>query len=102
MTASLRATLVAHALGLPEAREDHPWGETVAKVGKKVFVFFGMDPDEADDTTHLTVKLPRSHEEALALPFTEPTWCSTGSRRAIGPWRPGSWCRRSTTDIGES
>jgi len=56
------------ALGLPGAWEDHPWGESVAKVGKKVFVFFGIDqPDEA---VGMTVKLPESHEEALALPFT--------------------------------
>ncbi|BFO17395.1 hypothetical protein SHKM778_37830 [Streptomyces sp. KM77-8] len=31
-----------HALGLPEAAEDHPWGETVAKVGRKVFAFLGV------------------------------------------------------------
>ncbi|HCO04282.1 MAG TPA: dGTPase, partial [Actinobacteria bacterium] len=30
------------ALGLPEAYEDHPWGESVAKVNKKVFVFLGL------------------------------------------------------------
>jgi predicted DNA-binding protein (MmcQ/YjbR family) len=58
------------AFGLPEAWEDHPWGETVAKVGKKVFVFMGMGVSE-DGTAHFTVKLPHSHEEALALPFTE-------------------------------
>jgi predicted DNA-binding protein (MmcQ/YjbR family) len=60
----------AFAFALPEAWEDHPWGETVAKVGKKVFVFMGMGESE-DGTAHFTVKLPDSHEEALALPFTE-------------------------------
>jgi predicted DNA-binding protein (MmcQ/YjbR family) len=47
----------------------------VAKVGKKVFVFFGGDPESAgpDAPVHLSLKLPQSHEEALALPFTEPT-----------------------------
>lgn len=70
MAESLHEQLRTFALALPEAWEDHPWGETVAKVGKKVFVFMGMGADE-DGTTHLTIKLPESNEEALALPFTE-------------------------------
>ena len=67
---TLHDQVLEFALGLPEAWEDHPWGETVAKVGKKVFVFMGMGVDE-DGTSHFTVKLPDSHEEALAMPFTE-------------------------------
>jgi predicted DNA-binding protein (MmcQ/YjbR family) len=67
--ASLTDTVRAFAFGLPEAWEDHPWGESVAKVGKKVFVFFGSG--EADDgSCWLGVKLPHSKEDALALPFT--------------------------------
>jgi predicted DNA-binding protein (MmcQ/YjbR family) len=91
MTAALRARLVAHALGLPEAWEDHPWGETVAKVGRKVFVFFGMDPDEADEATHLTVKLPMSHEEALALPFTEPAGYGLDRGNWVTVHAPADW-----------
>lgn len=65
----LRNELSAFAFGLPGAYEDHPWGESVAKVAGKVFVFFGMaDADEVG----FTVKLPRSNEDALALPFTRP------------------------------
>jgi predicted DNA-binding protein (MmcQ/YjbR family) len=61
--------LRAFAFGLPGAWEDHPWGESVAKVGKKVFVFFGVpDPERGFG---MTLKLPVSHDEALALPFTE-------------------------------
>lgn len=60
----------AFAFGLPEAWEDHPWGESVAKVGSKVFVFFGM-PD-VDHVLRFTVKLPHSNDDALALPFTKP------------------------------
>ena len=65
---SLKADLLAFALALPEAWEDHPWGESVAKVGKKVFVFFGMP--EVDEGPRFTVKLRESHEEASALGWT--------------------------------
>lgn len=62
--------LRAHAFGLPQAWEDHPWGESVAKVGKKVFVFFGMPDDEAGP--RLTVKLRESLDEALMMPWVVP------------------------------
>lgn len=39
---SAKPRLRAYALSLPEAWLDHPWGEDVVKVGKKVFVFFGV------------------------------------------------------------
>ena len=68
MTDSLKAKLLAFALGLPEAWEDHPWGESVAKVGKKVFVFFGDDASER--ARSFTVKLRASHEEASAMGWT--------------------------------
>ena len=64
-----RADLMRFALGLPGAWEDHPWGEDVAKVGKKVFAFMGVG---GGDRLSLTVKLPRSREEALSLPFARP------------------------------
>jgi predicted DNA-binding protein (MmcQ/YjbR family) len=70
MSQSLQQELRDFAFGLPEAWEDHPWGESVAKVGKKVFVFFGQGA-APDGTASFSVKLPDSHEEALALPFTE-------------------------------
>ena len=73
MSQSLQQELRAFAFGLPEAWEDHPWGESVAKVGKKVFVFFGMEQANADAPIGFSVKLPESHDEAMALPFTEPT-----------------------------
>ncbi|HET9602224.1 MAG TPA: MmcQ/YjbR family DNA-binding protein [Acidimicrobiales bacterium] len=64
------------ALDLPGAWEDHPWGESVAKVGKKVFVFMGV-PTE-DGSMGLSVKLPDSREAALSMPFTEPTGYGLG------------------------
>ena len=69
------AALRAFALAYPGAREEFPWGERVAKVGKKVFVFMGMaDGDELG----LSVKLPASAEMALLLPFAEPTGYGLG------------------------
>jgi predicted DNA-binding protein (MmcQ/YjbR family) len=62
--------LLGEALGFPGAWEDHPWGDTVVKVGKKVFVFLGEDG--------FSVKLPESAEVALALPGSEPTGYGLG------------------------
>lgn len=61
----------AFAAGMPEAWEDHPWGETVFKVRKKVFVFLGV-PD-ADAGLSLTVKLRDSHDEATVFDWVVPT-----------------------------
>jgi predicted DNA-binding protein (MmcQ/YjbR family) len=61
------------ALGMPGAWEDHPWGETVVRVNKKVFVFFGMD-----DQLGLSAKLPDSREAALTMPFAKPTGYGLG------------------------
>jgi predicted DNA-binding protein (MmcQ/YjbR family) len=66
--------LRAFALGFPEAREDFPWGERVAKVKDKVFVFLGRD----DEDLGVTVKLPSSGLLALGLPFCSPTGYGLG------------------------
>ena len=63
------------ALGLPGAWEDHPWGEVVAKVGKKVFVFLGT-PDREDPG--MGVKLTDSHEHALSVPGAAPSGYGLG------------------------
>jgi predicted DNA-binding protein (MmcQ/YjbR family) len=59
---------------LPGAYEDYPWGERVAKVGKKVFAFFGS----GEGGVSLSVKLPESNTVALMLPFTAPTGYGLG------------------------
>jgi predicted DNA-binding protein (MmcQ/YjbR family) len=62
--------LLAAALALPEAWQDSPWGDTVAKVGKKIFAFIS---DE-----RLGLKLVHSHAFALSLPGAEPTGYGLG------------------------
>jgi predicted DNA-binding protein (MmcQ/YjbR family) len=68
--------LGAFALALPEATEDFPWGERVAKVGGKVFVFLGKP--RKGGPMGLSVKLPTSSAEALDLPFAQPTGYGLG------------------------
>jgi predicted DNA-binding protein (MmcQ/YjbR family) len=58
----LLETLEAFALSLPDAWADSPWGDSVVKVGKKIFVFLGQaEPG-------ITVKLPDTADHALSLP----------------------------------
>src|SRR5262245_40860632 len=73
----LAAKLREYAFSLPEAYEDNPWGESVAKVNKKVFVFMPPRPDAKTGFT-FSVKLPQSREQALAYPFAEPTGYGLG------------------------
>jgi predicted DNA-binding protein (MmcQ/YjbR family) len=68
------ATLLAKALGYPDATEHHPWGETAIKVKGKVFLFMGG----GDGEWGISVKLPLSGGVALTLPFAEPTGYGLG------------------------
>lgn len=74
--ADVRGQLREFALSLPEASEDFPWGERVAKVKGKVFVFLGHD--ERSGPPGMTVKLIESHGHALALEGAEPTGYGLG------------------------
>jgi predicted DNA-binding protein (MmcQ/YjbR family) len=67
--------LVKFALAYPGAWEDHPWGETVAKVKTKVFVFFGKPEGGGFG---MSVKLPQSGTFALGLDWAEPTGYGLG------------------------
>jgi predicted DNA-binding protein (MmcQ/YjbR family) len=60
--ASLRDKVRDFALSLPEAVEEHPWGEDVAKVRGKIFVFLG-----SAGSRRMTVKLEESHAHALSI-----------------------------------
>ncbi len=70
---SLHDRIKTFALSLPGAFEDHPWGETVIKVGKKIFVFLGTGEEAG-----MSVKLPDSNAQALMTPGAEPTGYGLG------------------------
>ena len=73
----LRAAFEAlrlYGLSLPEATEDHPWGETALKVKGKVFVFMSG----SEEALSLSTKLPESCALALELPFAKPTGYGLG------------------------
>jgi predicted DNA-binding protein (MmcQ/YjbR family) len=81
---AVRRSMIAFALALPEATEDHPWGETVAKVKGKVFVFFGRENDFG-----FSVKLPESGAALLSMPFAEPTGYGLGKAGWVSiHWQP--------------
>lgn len=65
------------ARAYPGAWEDHPWGETVYKVGKKVFVFMSSGKD--DGSFGLSCKLTQSSEAAITMfSFAAPTGYGLG------------------------
>ena len=61
----------AYALTFPGAYEEHPWGETVIKVNKKVFLFVN-GAIAPEDGVSLSVKLPHTGTDLLEMPFAEP------------------------------
>ena len=73
----MREKVREFALSLPEAAEDHPWGEDVAKVGGKIFVFLGTSGSAA--TRRMTVKLEESHAHALSIEGAERTGYGLGN-----------------------
>jgi predicted DNA-binding protein (MmcQ/YjbR family) len=69
------AALRQFALGLPETREDLPWGESAIKVKGKTFLFMRCDAAGLG----LSVKLPQSGPFALDRSFAEPTGYGLGA-----------------------
>jgi predicted DNA-binding protein (MmcQ/YjbR family) len=70
---SVREKVRDFALSLPGAFEDHPWGEDVAKVNGKIFVFLGPPTSR-----RMTVKLEESHAHALSIEGAERTGYGLG------------------------
>ena len=69
---SAKAQLLKYALAKPGATLDHPWGENVAKVHGKVFVFFGMEEPDARYADYVMgVKLTTALLYAKSLPYVE-------------------------------
>ncbi|MDX3314449.1 MmcQ/YjbR family DNA-binding protein [Streptomyces sp. ME08-AFT2] len=68
----------AFALGLPGAAEEFPWGESVAKVNKKVFVFLGVDDGRHPLGVTLKLTDETAHAHALAAPGAEPAGYGLG------------------------
>jgi hypothetical protein len=73
------------ALGLPGAYEDSPWGESVARVEKGVFVYFGRSDEEKERASEkkrehtgepgsysINVKLPHTGRKAIASGIGRP------------------------------
>ena len=61
----------AYALSFPGAYAEHPWGQTVIKVRKKVFLFVN-GAIAPEDGVSLSVKLPHAGSDLLEMPFAEP------------------------------
>ncbi|MFF7308378.1 MmcQ/YjbR family DNA-binding protein [Streptomyces sp. NPDC008137] len=66
------------ALGLPGAVEEFPWGESVAKVNKKVFVFLGVQDGSYPLGVTVKLKDETAHAHALAGPGAEPAGYGLG------------------------
>ena len=71
----LRSELRAVALGLPETTEEFPWGDRVAKVRGKIFVFLD---DAPGDTGTITVELDEARDHALSVEGAAPTGYGLG------------------------
>jgi predicted DNA-binding protein (MmcQ/YjbR family) len=71
-------TVREFSLGLPGATEEFPWGESVAKVNKKVFVFLGMDDGSYPLAVTLKLKDEEAHAHALTSPGAEPAGYGLG------------------------
>ena len=67
---SVAALLARAASAYPGTTEDFPWGERVAKVDQKVFLF--QSPDETLEPS-VSLKLPYSAHYALSLACSQPT-----------------------------
>jgi predicted DNA-binding protein (MmcQ/YjbR family) len=74
--ADVRDQVREFALSLPGAWEDFPWDESVAKVRRKVFVFFGSE--QRPGPPMITIKLAESHGHALAIEGAERTGYGLG------------------------
>lgn len=75
---AVRERVRRFALSLPGTVEEFPWGESVIKVNKKVFVFLGTDDDSYPPGITLKLTNPEAHAHALTAPGAEPAGYGLG------------------------
>ncbi|WP_101257527.1 MmcQ/YjbR family DNA-binding protein [Streptomyces barkulensis] len=77
---AVRERVREFALELPGAYEDFPWGDSVVKVNRKIFVFLRPDGSDDDHPPTVTVKLtdPGAHAHAMSAPGAVPTGYGLG------------------------
>ena len=84
-----KAQLLKYALAKDDATLEHPWGENVAKVKGKVFVFFGMEEPDAQYADYVMgVKLTTALLYAKSLPFVEPMGYGLGKSGWVSVKKP--------------
>ena len=86
-----KARLLKYALAKPDATLEHPWGENVAKVRGKVFVFFGMAEPAADAPYAdyvMGVKLTNALLFAKSQPYVEAMGYGLGKSGWISVKKP--------------
>ena len=71
---SAESALRKAALAYPQATEDFSWGHQAFKIKTKLFLILSYDKD----IFNVTVKLPVTGKQALALPFAQPTGYGLG------------------------
>jgi predicted DNA-binding protein (MmcQ/YjbR family) len=84
-----KARLLKYALAKDDATLEHPWGENVAKVKGRVFVFFGMEEPDAQYADYVMgVKLTTALLYAKSLPFVEPMGYGLGKSGWVSVKKP--------------
>ena len=107
-----KARLLNYALAKPDATLEHPWGENVAKVRGKVFVFFGMAepaPDAPYADYVMGVKLTnallfaksQSYVEAMGYGLGKSGWVSVKKPKGAVPMDMfEEWIDESYANVG--
>jgi predicted DNA-binding protein (MmcQ/YjbR family) len=106
-----KARLLKYALAKPDATLEHPWGENVAKVRGKVFVFFGMAEPAADApyadyvmgvklTNALLFAKSQSYVEAMGYGLGKSGWVSVKKPKGAAPMDMfEEWIDESYTNV---
>lgn len=76
--AAAAAALRKRALAYPKTVEEFPWDHSALKVKRKVFLFLFRGLWKEREMLSVTMKLPDSHQAAVALPFARPSGYGLG------------------------